>query len=93
MRRLPVFVSPAALGEVAAALLAATGALALPFGAVVALVLAEAAGVVLVAVLFLLLLQAASARATMATPAAICVPLRLTSMSLLLAAALWVVRE
>jgi hypothetical protein len=90
---LPVFVSPAALGDVAAALLAATGALALPLGAVLALVLAEAAGLELAAVLFLLLLHAASASATIATPAAIWVPLRLTSMSLLLATALWVVRE
>jgi len=71
VRRLPVFVSPAALGD-PAALLAATGALALPLGADAELVVAPGAGLELVAALFfLLLLQAASVSATMAAPAAI----------------------
>ncbi|HEY5201466.1 MAG TPA: hypothetical protein VIJ31_11210 [Acidothermaceae bacterium] len=71
VRRLPVFVSPPGLGD-PAALLAATGALALPLGAGAELVVVPAAGLELVAALFfLLLLQAASASATMAAPAAI----------------------
>ncbi|HEY5455565.1 MAG TPA: hypothetical protein VIJ96_08845 [Acidothermaceae bacterium] len=71
VRRLPVFVSSAALGDVAA-LLAPAGALALPLGAGAELVVAPAAGLELVAALFfLLLLQAASVSATMAAPAAI----------------------
>jgi hypothetical protein len=71
VRRLPVFVSSAALADVAA-LLAVAGALALPLGAGAELVEAPGAGLELVAALFfLLLLHAASASATIAALAAI----------------------
>ena len=83
--RLPVFVSLLlGLPPLALALPLATGALPLP----VALALA-----VLPPLFFLLPPQAEAARASTATPAAIWSPLRLTSMSLLLATALWVVRK
>jgi hypothetical protein len=71
----------------------ATGALPLPL-ATGALPLPVALGLVVLPPLFFLLPpHAEAASASTATPAAIWSPLRLTSMSLLLATALWVVRK